>query len=407
VRLRPTVRLRLTLVYGGLFLAAGTVLLLVNYGLVRRNLPMPTFQEIVPADPGVEVTLPTFRPDEAPHRDIDRALREEAERFRQATLNELVVQSAIALGIMAVASVALGWLVAGRVLQPLKDITTTARRLSEENLHERIGLSGPPDELKELADTFDAMLARLEAAFDAQRRFIANASHELRTPLAIEQTMLEVALADPDPTVEKLQAVAEKVYGVSRRNQRLIESLLLLARSAREVEEPEAVDLAAALDDAIAQLRAEIEQRRLGFTTELEPAWTAGDRPLLERTVANLLENAVRHNLEGGWVRVSSGAEEGRVRIQVVNSGPRLPAEAVDTLFEPFRRFSADRTGSDRGVGLGLSIAKTVVATHGGDISALVLEEGGLMVEVTLPGSPAEARAGQVPSEALEVLGRD
>ncbi len=399
MRLRPTIRLRLTLVYGGLFLAAGTVLLVVNYGLVRNNLPMPTFQEIVPAEPGVEVTLP-FPPDEAPHEEIDRALQEEAERFRNATLNELVVQSAVALGIMAVASVALGWLVAGRVLQPLKDITTTARRLSEENLHERIGLSGPPDELKELADTFDAMLARLEAAFDAQRRFIANASHELRTPLAIEQTLLEVALADPDPSVEKLQAAAEKVYGVSRRSQRLIESLLLLARSAREVEAADAVDLAAAFNEAIAQLGAEIEQRRLSFTTNLEPAWTVGDRPLLERMVANLVENAVRHNAEGGWVQVTTGTDGHDVRVHVANSGGRLPPEAVDALFEPFRRFSGDRTGSDRGVGLGLSIVKTVVTTHGGRISARPLAEGGLEVEVTLPRPAAEG------AEVLEGGGR-
>jgi signal transduction histidine kinase len=191
VALRPTVRLRLTLVYGGLFLAAGTVLLVINYGLVRSNLPaVPSFQEIVPVE--AEVTIP-FPPAEPPDQEIDRALQEEANRFREATLNALLVQSAIALAIMALVSVGLGWLVAGRVLRPLKNITTTARRLSEENLHERIALAGPSDELKELADTFDAMLARLETAFDSQRRFIANASHELRTPLAIEQTMLEEA----------------------------------------------------------------------------------------------------------------------------------------------------------------------------------------------------------------------
>ncbi len=404
MRLRPTVRLRLTLVYGGLFLAAGAILLLINYGLVRSNLPAPAFQEIVPAD--AELHLP-FPPVEAPDAEIDRVLREEAERFRQATLNELLVQSVITLAIMAVVSVGLGWLVAGRVLRPLKDITTTARRLSEENLHERIGLAGPPDELKELADTFDAMLARLETAFDSQRRFIANASHELRTPLAIEQTMLEVALADPDPSVEKLQAVAEKVYGVSRRNQRLIESLLLLARSAREVEAPEAVDLGAAASAAVAQQRAEIEHRGIALTATLDPAWVDGDRPLLERMVANLVENAIRHNVDGGWVRITTGTDGVRARVQVANSGVPLPANAVDALFEPFRRFAGDRTGSDRGVGLGLSIVKTVVTTHGGEVAARPLEEGGLEVEVTLPQRSEAPRAAQPMSEALEALGPD
>ena len=397
--LRPTVRLRLTLVYGGLFLAAGTVLLVINYGLVRRNLPaVPAFQEIVPVE--AEVTIP-FPPAGPPDPEIDRALQQEAERFQEATLNALLVQSAIALVIMAFVSVGLGWLVAGRVLRPLKNITTTARRLSEENLHERIGLVGPSDELKELADTFDAMLARLEAAFDSQRRFIANASHELRTPLAIEQTMLEVALADPDPSVEKLQAVVEKVHGVSQRNQRLIESLLLLARSVREVEAREPVELAAVVSEAVAQRTADSDRRDITVTMVGERAWVAGDRPLLEHMVANLVENALRHNVEGGWVHVSTGTDGSLVHLRVANSGPKLPVEAVPPLFEPFRRFSRDRTGSDRGVGLGLSIVKTVVTTHGGDISARALEAGGLDVRVTLPRSHP-ARTEPV-GEALEV----
>jgi signal transduction histidine kinase len=399
VALRPTVRLRLTLVCGGLFLAAGTVLLVINYGLVRSNLPaVPAFQEIVPVE--AEVTIP-FPPAEPPDQEIDRALQQEAERFREATLNELLVQSAIALAIMAFVSVGLGWLVAGRVLRPLKSITTTARRLSEENLHERIGLAGPSDELKELADTFDAMLARLEAAFDSQRRFIANASHELRTPLAIEQTMLEVALADPDPSVEKLQAVAEKVHGVSQRNQRLIESLLLLARSAREVEFREPVELAAVVRETVAQRRADSDQRDITVTTVGEPAWVAGDRPLLEHMVANLVENALRHNVDAGWIHISTGTDGPLAHLRVANSGPKVPVAAVAPLFEPFRRFSRDRTGSDRGVGLGLSIVKTIVVTHGGEVSARALEAGGLEVRVTLPRCNP-ARPGPE-GEALEV----
>lgn len=401
--LRPTVRLRLTFVYGGLFLAAGTVLLIMNYGLVRNNLPsVPAFQEIIPVE--AEVTVPS-PPTEPPDQEIDRALQQEARRFREATLDELVVQSVIALALMVVVSVGLGWLMAGRVLRPLTNITTTARRLSEENLHERIALGGPSDELKELADTFDAMLARLEAAFDSQRRFIANASHELRTPLAIEQTMLEVALDDPEPTVEKFQAVAQKVHGVSQRNQRLIESLLLLARSAREVESAEPVELAAVVGEAVAQRRADSDRRDITVTAVGQPAWVAGDRPLVEHMVANLVENALRHNVDGGWVHISIGTEGPLAQLRVANSGPRLPVEAVAPLFEPFRRFSGDRTGSDRGVGLGLSIVKTVVTTHGGEVSARALEAGGLEVRVTLPRS--DRFQTEPVTEAIESRRRD
>ncbi len=386
---RPSVRLRLTLVYGGLFVAGGAVLLLLNYALVRNNLPSPAVQFSGVGPPGGSV--PGLEPapvdgigDEASEEQAE-VFRLRAERFRQQTLDQLVIQSGIALGVMAVASVGLGWLVAGRVLRPLKDITATARRLSEENLHERIGLAGPSDELKELADTFDAMLGRLEAAFDSQRRFIANASHELRTPLAIEQTMIEVALADPDASVDSLRALAEKVHRVSSRNQRLTESLLLLARSERAVEDPEPVDLAQAAAEALVQFQD--GRRELGLRSEsvLDHAPAYGNRALLEGMVANLVENAIRHNHRDGWIRVASSANERQVELEVSNSGGVLPAEAVESLFEPFRRFEGDRTRSDRGTGLGLSIVRAIAEAHGGEVEARALADGGLRVSVRLP----------------------
>ena len=386
---RPSVRLRLTLVYGSLFLVAGAVLLLLNYALVRSNLPSPDMdvQGLGPTEallPGPELEPLQGIGDEASQERAE-TFRRRAERFRQQTLDQLVVQSGIALGVMSVASLGLGWLMAGRVLRPLKEITATAQRLSEENLHERIDLGGPDDELKELADTFDAMLARLDAAFDAQRRFIANASHELRTPLAIEQAMIEVALADPDADVDALRALAEKVHRVSARNQRLTESLLLLARSERAVESSEVVDLARAATEALAQVDADRGARRLAVRTALAPAPVCGDRALLERMVANLVENAVRHNHDDGWLRVATGVEGNRVVLAVSNSGSLLPPEAVDALFEPFRRFQGDRTRSDQGAGLGLSIVRAVVDAHGGEVAGRALAEGGLEITVRLP----------------------
>ena len=415
--LRPTVRLKLTMTYGGLFLLAGSLLLALNYALVRNSLgPAPnvglTFVASAPAPGGVAgpgsgavrvfvgdrgdvvgtVTkaagpagiLP--EPVTPDGRKVSDVLQEVTNAYRDRTLHELVVKSLQGLGVMAVLSVGFGWAVSGRVLAPLHRMTATARKLSEENLHERIALDGPDDELKELADTFDAMLARLEAAFESQRRFVANASHELRTPLSIIRTEVDVALANPDATPEELRRMGDVVRRATERSGALIDGLLVLARSDRGVASPAPVDLARLAEEAVAQSAAEAVAAGVEFRTEFEPAPTSGDDALLSRLAGNLVENAIRHNEPGGSVEVVTGAapEAGEVRLAVANSGPVIDPAEVDGLFEPFRRLGADRVGG-RGAGLGLSIVRSVTVAHGGRILAHPRSGGGLMVEIFLP----------------------
>ncbi len=396
---RASVRLQLTLLYGGLFLLAGAALLAVNYALVRSRFTLP-FQ--------VEVSAPGTQPPVGPgpgqgvglllitrvgEGDViasapsPGALQAVRDKLQAAALSQLLTQSGIALGLMALVSVGLGWLVAGRVLRPLQAITATARRLEGSNLHERINLQGPEDELKELADTFDQMLARLDTAFETQRRFVANASHELRTPLAITRTEVDVALADRDASPAELRAMAERVREASQRSERLIEGLLTLARSERQLRAGEPVDLSLAAADALSVARPEADRLGLRVSSVLGGAPVAGDRALLERLVANLVENAVRHNVAGGWLEVDTGLAGGRAMARVANGGRPIPPEQVAGLFEPFRRLGGDRTGSDRGAGLGLSIVRSVAAAHGGTASARAIPGGGLEVTVEVPAA--------------------
>ena len=380
---RVSVRLKLTLLYGGLFLLAGAGLLAVNYALVRSQLTLPFGIRIESRGPGLPdalgdapgLVLMRAGADggdqfvaAAPSPEAVAAVRREAEAVRRelqaATLQQLLTQSGIALALMSVVSIGLGWLVAGRVLRPLSAITATARRLEGSTLHERINLQGPQDELKELADTFDQMLGRLDAAFETQRRFVANASHELRTPLAIARTEVDVALADPDTAPDELRAMAGRVLEANQRSERLIEGLLTLARSERQLRAREPVDLSVAAADALEVAAREVERLGLRVSRMLGAAPVAGDRALLERLVANLVENAVRHNRPGGWVEVDTGRAGPLSVVRVANGGPPIPPDQVATLFEPFRRLEADRTGSDRGAGLGLSIVKAVAAAH-------------------------------------------
>jgi signal transduction histidine kinase len=412
--LRPTVRLKLTLTYGGLFLLAGALLLALNYALVRNSLgPAPdvglTFVATGPPGagpgsgavrvfigqageavgavtkaPGPAGILP--EPVTPDGRKVSDVLREVTNSYRDKTLHELVVKSLQGLGVMAVLSVGFGWAVAGRVLGPLHRMTATARKLSEENLHERIALDGPDDELKELADTFDAMLARLEAAFDSQKRFVANASHELRTPLSIIRTEVDVALANPDATPEELRRMGEVVRRATERSDALIDGLLVLARSDRGAAALAPVDLATLAEEAVAQAAAEAGAAGVEFRTQFEPAPTSGDDALLGRLAGNLVENAIRHNESGGRVEVETGPapDAGEVRLAVANSGPVIDPGDVDGLFEPFRRLGADRVAG-RGAGLGLSIVRSVTVAHGGRIDARPRPGGGLVVEIFLP----------------------
>ena len=288
---------------------------------------------------------------------------------------------------MALASVALGWLMAGRALRPVRTMSLRARGISERNLHERLALQGPDDELKELGDTFDGLLARLESAFESQRRFVANASHELRTPITLERALVEVALSDPNPSVESLRETCRRVLVAGEQQERLIEALLTLARSQRGLESRAPVDLREA---AAEQARA-VPSNGLTVQTELGEASTTGDQAMVERLVANLIENAVRYNEPNGWVSVWTGLREGEPTLEVTNPGPVVAPSQVDELVKPFARLNgngavAPRSAEARqGVGLGLSIVQAIVDAHGARMTTAPRAEGGLEVTVTFP----------------------
>jgi signal transduction histidine kinase len=267
-------------------------------------------------------------------------------------------------------------------------ITGTARRASERHLGERLALTGARDELRELADTFDDMLERLDAAFAAQRRFVANASHELRTPLTVMRTAIDVTLAKPSPTATRLTGMAARVRRHVDQAEAMIEALLTLAVSDQGTLSAEFTDLATTAEDAVDAAAPEIERMGLRVETKLDPAETTGDPQLLERMISNLVGNAVRHNEPGGWVRLRTGADGTAVYLEVANSGPVVPDDAVASLFEPFRRMAA-RTGDRDGVGLGLSIVRSVATAHRGTVTARSLPAGGLDVSVVLPCCPA------------------
>jgi signal transduction histidine kinase len=364
--MRPTIRLRLTLVYAGVFFVAGALLLSVSYALVRNNLTV---------DPG---RLRTIVPEEL---DLKRAIQREV---ADDALTKLRAQYAIALAAMTALSVLLGWAVAGRFLRPLQRITATAQRVSQDNLDERIGLEGPRDELKQLADTFDGMLERLSAAFGSQRRFVANASHELRTPLSVIRTELDVTLADPGATNAELREMGETVREATLETERLLQALLTLARTEAGVTRRDPADLADAARLALAQAGPDAVAAHLDVRSALEPAPVRGDRRLIERLVANLVENAVRHNRPGGRVEVRTAQEHGRSLVEVRNDGEPIPAGAVASLLEPFPR--RDRGARRDGAGLGLSIVRSVAAAHGGTVALDARPAGGLVVQVSLPG---------------------
>ncbi|MET7423115.1 HAMP domain-containing sensor histidine kinase [Dactylosporangium sp. NPDC005555] len=404
---RLTIRARLTLVYGGLFLLAGLVLLAVCYALLYQRfsgnaIVTSTVQGLpsgAAAPPEGQLFVKQFR-----------------DTVASDTRQVMLTQGGIALGVIALAATAFGWLIAGRLLQPLHQVTATARRIAnapDRGLHERIALPGPHDEVKELADTFDLMLARLDQAFDGQRRFIANASHELRTPLTLNRTLLEVAI-DPDTASPELRQLGATLLAVNARHEQLIDGLLLLARSEREVTDRSFVDLADIVEHVTAQLSRPSGSSRLSRpsgssrlsrpsgSSRLPPAKaavdcapqeapTTGNAVLLERLVHNLVENGVRHNLPGGgWVHVSCGTRpDGTVAVTVSNTGPVVPRYEIPRLFEPFRRLGPERVAAGvPGAGLGLSIVRAVARAHGGHVRAEPRDGGGLVVTVILPVAP-------------------
>jgi signal transduction histidine kinase len=303
-------------------------------------------------------------------------------------LSDLLAFSLGGLAVMTVASGGLGWFMSGRVLRPVRAITETARRASEQHLGERLALTGARDELKELADTFDGMLERLDAAFATQRRFVANASHELRTPLTVMRTAIDVTLAKPSPTARQLTDMAERVRRSVDRAEKMVEALLTLAVSDQGKLSTEYTDLATWAEDAIDAAAPEIERLGLRVDALLDPAETTGDPQLLERMISNLVGNAVRHNEPGGWIRLRTGSSDAAAYLEIANSGPFIPDDAVPSLFEPFRRMQ-DRTGVRDGVGLGLSIARSVLTAHRATVTARSQPAGGLDISVEIPHCPA------------------
>jgi signal transduction histidine kinase len=377
-----SIRFRLTLLYGALFLGGGAVLLTITYLLVAHRYSGEFF-----VSAGKSVTI-TKDPTGAPMIGTT-SLASPGEVIAQANaqsnaaLHQLLIQSGIALTIMAVLSIWLGWLVAGRALQPLRTITNAAREISARNLNRRLALKGPDDELRQLGNTFDGLLERLETAFDAQRQFVANASHELRTPLTYERTLLEVALADPNASAESLRRACEQVLESGEQQERLIEALLLLSRSQRGLDRREGLDLATI---TLERLRA-VDRDGLELDASLLPAATSGDPRLVERLVANLVDNAVKHNVPNGTVTVTTEARDGRAVLTVENTGPAVEPAALDRLFQPFQRLHAERTGTPNGSGLGLSIVYAIATAHDASITVRSRTGGGLRIEISFPAS--------------------
>ena len=401
------VRTRLTLMYAMLFFAAGAALLGLTYGLVASSLPtqpsatakvsgqglknLNQCKRATGALKGKPIPAPLLAECNQAAKAYSAGTAAGLQAQRQRVLSDLLAFSLGGLAVMTVASGGLGWFMSGRVLRPVRAITETARRASEQHLGERLALTGARDELKELADTFDGMLERLDAAFATQRRFVANASHELRTPLTVMRTAIDVTLAKPSPTARQLTDMAVRVRRSIDRAESMVEALLTLAVSDQGKLSTEYTDLATWADDAIDVAGPEIERLGLRVDALLDPAETTGDPQLLERMISNLVGNAVRHNEPGGWIRLRTGSSDAAVYLEIANSGPFIPDDAVPSLFEPFRRMQ-DRTGVRDGVGLGLSIARSVVTAHRATVTARSQPAGGLDISVEIPHCPAEER---------------
>jgi signal transduction histidine kinase len=404
---RRPVRLRLTLIYSGLFLLAGAGLLGATYALVA-SLPATKgvyAESVTPKASGSAAPVTVASQIAASCRKsyllpaqvakckasaetaFDKGTQTGASAAHRSALDYLMYTSLAALGLTALLSGLIGWLVAGRALRPVHAITAAARRASEENLGERIALAGPPDELKDLADTFDAMLARLDAAFASQRRFVANASHELRTPLTVMRTAIDVTLAKPERTPAQLEEMAVEVRQAADRAESLIEALLTLARSDRGTGPRVPLDLAILAEDALEDARPAIQAASLQINASLGASPATGDPVLVARLVANLVDNAVRYNVPDGWVEVVTGTRDGTAFISVTNSGWAISPADADTLFEPFRRHGpgAGSPPTADGTGLGLSIVRSVVTAHRGEVTARPRVAGGLEVVVALP----------------------
>jgi signal transduction histidine kinase len=413
---RGSVRFRLTLLFASLFLAAGAGLLGITYGLLSHannsiisvridsggaaspgSTPAASgadgsgsggTTEIGPGGPdGLLILNPSV---------VQAQAKQQANTTRAQEDDALLLYFGIALAIMSVVAAALGWFVAGRALRPLRRITESARRISATNLHERLALQGPDDDLRELADMIDGLFARLDASLYAQRQFVANASHELRTPLARSQTLLEVALRNPDASTGSLRAACQRAIAAGTEQERLIEALLILARGQRGLARREPLDLAAITRDVLAGRGEHIAESGLTMEVTLKPGLLGGDEALLERAVGNLADNALRHNAPGGTVWITAESDDGHAVLTVANTGQEIPPDAVDRLLLPFQRGGPDartraRTGPDDGLGLGLSIVSAIATAHGAELAVTPrLTGGGLSVRLAFP-APSSA----------------
>ena len=378
-RPRWTVRMRLTALYTALFLASGIALLVITYSLLSGQ-QWKAYQ--LSGTQAREIVSVSQAQGSAAAK---RFLAGIAAADRADLQHHLLFDAAIALGAMTIVSAWLGWLVAGRVMRPVRLMTAKAQRISEQNLHERLAITGPQDDLKGLADTFDGMLARLEAAFGAQRQFIANASHELRTPLTLQRAMVEVALADPAATASTLRRTCERVVVAGEQHERLIDGLLMLARGQRGLDHQEPLDLDLLVRHAVVPLRAKALDAGLGLETEFAPAPVSGDGSLLSRLVTNLVDNGLRYNVPGGWVKVTTRSTESGVVLRVVNSGPCVAPDEVDRILLPFERLGSVRTGRPAGFGLGMTIARAIAVAHGASFTVEPRPAGGLDVAAGFP----------------------
>jgi signal transduction histidine kinase len=395
-----TLRFRLTALYSVLFLVTGAGLLAITYGLVDGSTAISLFAE---GKDGTEIAVkaPSAQPPSAHGARLSdgvssarlsqlaRQLDAQAAAQHARDLHQLLIQSGIALAVMAAVALGLGWLIAGRVLRPLRAMQSATRQITERNLHERLALPGRGDEVKDLADTIDGLLGRLETAFEAQRRFVASASHELRTPLTLNRALLEVALADPDADADDLRAACEELLAAGEQQERLIDALLTLASSERGLDRRDLFDLAAVTRRALALHCVAAEHCGLQLAVTFGHAAVRGDPDLTERMAANLIDNAIRYNLPGGRVEVRTETRYDHAVLIVANTGPPVPADQVERLFQPFQRLTVDRAGHPDGHGLGLSIVHAIAAAHDAKLETQLRPDGGLIIEAHFPhGGP-------------------
>ena len=398
---RRTLRFHLTALYSALFLVTGAGLLGITYVLVDRTgttLIQKGHDGSVIAVNGPASASHAARLSDGGGRSqaalsqLARQLSAQAAAQHAHDLHQLLTQSGLALAAMTALAIVLAWLTVGRALHPLRAMKTATQRITEHNLDERLGLPGPGDEVKDLADTIDGLLARLETAFEAQRRFVASASHELRTPLTLNRALLEVALADPDAGAADLRTTCEELLAVGEHTERLVEALLTLATSERGLDRRDIFDLSAAARRALALHRAEAERRGLSLTTRFGHGAVCGDPDLAERMAANLIDNAIRYNLPGGQVEVRTETSYDHAVLTVANTGPLLPADQVGQLFQPFQRLTADRTSHPDGHGLGLSIVRAIATAHDARLQVRLGPAGGLTVTAHFPPASSSRR---------------